>query len=59
MIFQQLIFHHIICFLNVGIKRPGQTSICYQWEAEKKIRQRSRDSLEQQTDMDEKYQILE
>lgn len=41
------------------MKRPGQTSICYQWEAEKKIRERSRDSMAHHTGVDEKYQILE
>lgn len=38
MTFHQLLSHHIICFLNIGLKRYELTSMCYQWKDGNKIR---------------------
>lgn len=53
MTFHQLIAHHIICFLSLGLKRYELTSICYQWKVENKVRDGSRASRAHQTRKDE------
>lgn len=58
MTFHRLISHHIICFLNIGLKRYDLTSMCYQWKVGNKIRDGSRASRAHQTRKDEEYKIL-
>lgn len=51
MIFHQL-SHHIICFLNIGLKGYELASLRYQWKVEKEIRDGSRASQTHKTRKD-------